>query len=89
LFYIEIFSYGTCKSVLTPLLRIIIICIMIKPSEKAETFLRNPPVAEGAAPRKRVSSRELFGAVREVVIDHVGEEYRLRITSQGKLILTK
>lgn len=61
---------------------------MIKPSDKADPHLRHPP-SEGAAPRKRLSSRELFGAMREVVIDHVGEEYRLRITSQGKLILTK
>ena len=62
---------------------------MIKPSDKADPHLRHSPAAEGTAPRKRLSSRELFGAMREVVIDHVGEEYRLRITSQGKLILTK
>lgn len=80
---------GTCKSLLTPLLRIIIICIMIKPTEKAHSHLRDSPAPEGAGQRKRVSSRDLFGAMREVVIDHVGEEYRLRITSQGKLILTK
>lgn len=80
---------GTCKSLLTPLLRIIIICIMIKPPEKADSHLCDSPAPEGAGQRKRVSSRDLFGAMREVVIDHVGEEYRLRITSQGKLILTK
>ena len=62
---------------------------MIKPSDKADPYLRQAPAAEGAASRKRLSSRELFGAMREIVIDHVGEEYRLRITSQGKLILTK
>jgi hemin uptake protein HemP len=44
---------------------------------------------ERAATRKRIDSRELFGASREVLIEHVGEEYRLRITQQGKLILTK
>lgn len=62
---------------------------MIEPSDK---FDAQPPLSrsgEAAAVRKRISSRELFGAVRELVIDHVGEEYRLRITSQGKLILTK
>lgn len=37
----------------------------------------------------RLHSAELFGAVREVVIEHAGEEYRLRLTRQGKLILTK
>lgn len=39
--------------------------------------------------RGRLDSRELFGAGREVIINHAGEEYRLRLTSQGKLILTK
>jgi hemin uptake protein HemP len=62
---------------------------MIKPSDNADPQLRPARDAESAVPRKRLNSRELFGALREVVIDHVGEEYRLRITSQGKLILTK
>ncbi|MCK9395056.1 MAG: hemin uptake protein HemP [Methylobacter sp.] len=39
--------------------------------------------------RQRLHSTELFGAGREVVIEHAGEEYRLRLTRQGKLILTK
>lgn len=39
--------------------------------------------------RHRVQSAELFGTAREVVIEHAGEEYRLRLTRQGKLILTK
>jgi hemin uptake protein HemP len=38
---------------------------------------------------KRISSAELFAGAREVLIDHSGETYRLRHTSQGKLILTK
>lgn len=46
-------------------------------------------MAEGVPTRKRIDSRELFGPLRELVIEHVGEEYRLRITNQGKLILTK
>ncbi|TRW90654.1 hemin uptake protein HemP [Candidatus Methylobacter oryzae] len=46
---------------------------------------------QDAAPtlRQRVQSAELFGTAREVVIEHAGEEYRLRLTRQGKLILTK
>jgi hemin uptake protein HemP len=36
-----------------------------------------------------VRSEELFGARREVIIRHGREEYRLRITRAGKLILTK
>lgn len=39
------------------------------------------------APRLR--SAELFGTGREVVIEHAGQEYRLRLTRQDKLILTK
>lgn len=36
-----------------------------------------------------LSSNELFGTRNEVLIAHVDATYRLRITSQGKLILTK
>jgi hemin uptake protein HemP len=39
--------------------------------------------------RQRLYSAELFATAREVVIEHAGEEYRLRLTRQGKLILTK
>ncbi|MDI1279149.1 hemin uptake protein HemP [Methylobacter sp.] len=39
--------------------------------------------------RQRLNSAELFGTGNEVVIEHAGEEYRLRLTRQGKLILTK
>jgi hemin uptake protein HemP len=39
--------------------------------------------------RQRLNSADLFGTAREVVIEHAGEEYRLRLIRQGKLILTK
>lgn len=39
--------------------------------------------------RNRISSQQLFASQNEVVIEHNGEDYRLRITSNGKLILTK
>lgn len=38
---------------------------------------------------RTITSAELFGNLREIIIFHAGEEYRLRITSNGKLILTK
>jgi hemin uptake protein HemP len=38
---------------------------------------------------QRWSSRELLGGSREVEIEHEGQVYRLRLTSLGKLILTK
>jgi len=34
-------------------------------------------------------SVDLFGAAREVLIEHHSQLYRLRHTAQGKLILTK
>ncbi|HEY0236894.1 MAG TPA: hemin uptake protein HemP [Afipia sp.] len=37
----------------------------------------------------RIDSKELFSAAREVTIAHGEEIYRLRLTSQNKLILTK
>jgi hemin uptake protein HemP len=40
-------------------------------------------------PPRRVDSRELLGASKEIEIVHSGQCYRLRITSLGKLILTK
>jgi hemin uptake protein HemP len=36
-----------------------------------------------------VSSADLFRGGRELLIRHGSEEYRLRITRAGKLILTK
>lgn len=37
----------------------------------------------------RWPSQVLFAGMREVIIEHAGVEYRLRLTSQDKLILTK
>lgn len=45
----------------------------------------SPPPARPPA----FSSTDLFGQAREVIILHGHEEYRLRITRAGKLILTK
>jgi len=36
-----------------------------------------------------VSSRELLGNARELIIRHGQESYRLRLTKSSKLILTK
>lgn len=37
---------------------------------------------------RRVTSESLLGTRREVLIVHNGREYRLRLTRNGKLILT-
>lgn len=41
------------------------------------------------APVKYLDARVLFDGAREIRIDHAGQEYRLRQTRNGKLILTK
>jgi len=51
-----------------------------------------PAGADAIDPRKaaarRISSIELFSGAREIVIEHDGRLYQLRITQNGKLILT-
>ena len=37
----------------------------------------------------RIDSERLLSGGRELVIDHAGQEYRLRLTRNDKLILTK
>ncbi len=37
----------------------------------------------------RISTERLMGGRREIVLQHGPDEYRLRVTSSGKLILTK
>jgi hemin uptake protein HemP len=44
----------------------------------------NPPIAQRVLP-----SQQLFGRSNEVLIEHAGFTYRLRITQANKLILTK
>lgn len=41
------------------------------------------------APIKRIDSRSLLDGTRELVIEHQGAEYHLRLTRNDKLILTK
>ena len=51
--------------------------------------IRKAP-SDGSGPSvPRVPVRELLGGGREAVLVHDGAEYRLRLTSNGKLILTK
>jgi hemin uptake protein HemP len=57
----------------------------------------NPASSPASAPggRKinmiadRLDSRDLFVGTREVIIVHGEDSYRLRLTAQNKLILTK
>lgn len=47
-----------------------------------------PPIADATA-APRVASELLLGGRRELVIQHQGSEYHLRLTRNDKLILTK
>lgn len=46
-------------------------------------------LAPSASPVRRISSQRLLAGERELVIQHLGSEYHLRLTRNGKLILTK
>ena len=51
-----------------------------------------PAMASGgvrASVLKRIDSEHLLSGARELVIEHAGQEYRLRLTRNEKLILTK
>jgi hemin uptake protein HemP len=57
----------------------------------AGTHAENPSAAMRSVVvnGNRIDSRELFSSEREIIIAHGDENYRLRLTSQNKLILTK
>ncbi len=54
---------------------------------------QSPASGQGQAgagqPRQRLHSSALLGPEQEIEIEHGQAVYRLRLTSQGKLILTK
>ncbi|CAD5296122.1 Hemin uptake protein hemP [Bosea sp. 62] len=51
--------------------------------------VRSLPRAAALRPARTVASAAVFKGETEIGIEHHGELYRLRITRQGKLILTK
>jgi hemin uptake protein HemP len=52
-------------------------------------LVRDSSLMPAVSPQAVLSSQALFAGQREVLILHHGEAYRLRITRQDKLILTK
>ncbi len=38
---------------------------------------------------KKLNTQQLFGPNKEILIEHLGENYMLSITKQKKLLLTK
>lgn len=60
---------------------------LVLKSEPAQLVPANAPEVPLSMP-SRVASEELLGARGELIIEHRGREYRLRLTQSGKLILT-
>jgi hemin uptake protein HemP len=58
------------------------------PGKHDATAASQSPSPAAASPR-RLKVSELLGGGREAILEHDGQEYRLRITANGKLILTK
>ncbi|MEN6544160.1 hemin uptake protein HemP [Parvibaculum sp.] len=56
---------------------------------KSEPRVQPAGAGEAKPTERSVASHILFGDRREVIIDHGGERYRLRITGSNKLILIK
>jgi hemin uptake protein HemP len=54
-----------------------------------ERTLSPGPERPRPAGKPRLQAAALLAGSREVIIEHAGEEYRLRLTKNGKLILTK
>jgi hemin uptake protein HemP len=57
--------------------------------DRNQAGLRLPRAVDTGRGVPRVRAASLFDGARELIIEHGGEEYRLRVTSKGKLILTK
>ncbi len=56
---------------------------------ESQSIPSNPAAHPTWSERKRIRTADLMQGAREVIIVHEGEEYVLRITRTGKLILTK
>jgi hemin uptake protein HemP len=59
----------------------------VEESGSAESTSPGPRMISVAG--HKIDSRELFIGTREVIIHHGSDVYRLRLTGQNKLILTK
>jgi hemin uptake protein HemP len=64
-----------------------------QPIDSAAPSLAGEPCLTGLGTarneRLRITSGRLLAGARELVIEHAGQEYHLRLTRNDKLILTK
>jgi len=58
-------------------------------NQKREHSEKSPGLRQIAMTALQLDSRDLFVETREILIRHGNDTYRLRLTSQNKLILTK
>ena len=61
---------------------------MVENNYRSQVMTPKPPQPSPPAIPKRVASEDLLGAGKELLIVHNGREYKLRLTQNGKLILT-
>ncbi|MBL0917454.1 MAG: hemin uptake protein HemP [Hydrogenophaga sp.] len=69
------------------MVRICVYTCCVNPNTSPPPTITTPASAQAPAPR--VAFAELSGGRREVYIEHAGQVYRLSLTAQNKLILTK
>jgi len=62
---------------------------MIGDAKDAEAVESGPADGRPPQPPRRVRSADLFQGARQLIIVHNNEEYHLRITRLGKMILSK
>jgi hemin uptake protein HemP len=60
---------------------------MVSRDDSPAPEVERSAAADGRPRRLKVS--DLLAGEREAILEHDGQEYRLRITANGKLILTK
>ena len=58
-------------------------------NNKDRSAMKSSPAAAAPPPRPVIDVRVLMGEAREAILVHQGESYRLRVTANDKLILTK
>ena len=58
-------------------------------SERRRSAWEGEGTHDTVVPKRRLTSRDLLAGRDEVIIEHAGQEYHLRHTRTGKLILTK
>ncbi|UOA10050.1 hemin uptake protein HemP [Methylobacter sp. S3L5C] len=58
-------------------------------NDQVSDLIKSQDRREIAIAKPRFNCQQLFGTQNEIIIEHQSDDYRLRITSNGKLILTK